>query len=175
MPIKETQKSFQLRPYGLFQTSLIAGVFFVFGVIFILWGFYQKKLNQPGSILLYVVGGILLVAGMIYLTIRLWKFYNGVLNEITIDIEGIRVHNRKNGLQQSIPWDKKPRLVVQDDENDNPSNITLTANDDSETIDISLDAYGNVFLLNHKLTEKIKSAVSKFKAEYRKSMKEPVD
>lgn len=176
MPIKETEKSFQLKPFGVLQTSLIAGIVLIFGVIFVLWGNYQKKIAQPGSILLYVIGGICLAGGIIYLIIRLWKYFSGALNEITIDIEGIRVHNRKHGLQQSITWDQKPRLVVhEDDENNNPINVTLTTNDDTETIDISLDTYGNIFVLNRKLADRIKRAAAKFKSEYRKSMKEPTD
>ena len=171
MPFKETEKSFELRPYGIFQTSLISGSLCIIGIVLIILGLYEKNQAVMGYTYFIVLGGLFLGGGIIYLIVRLWRYFSGSLNLITIDIEGIRVYNRKTGLQKSLTWDQKPRQSVdEDDETGYPLSIIFSTDNEEETIQINLDDYSNVFLRNYKLVEKTKSAVASFRAKYRKSI-----
>lgn len=172
MPFKESANSFELRPYGAFQTSLISGVLLLFGGGLIILGFFDKSQEQVGFKYWFVLAAAFILGGVIYLIIRLWKYYSGRLNIVTFDIEGIRVHNRKTGLVKSLTWDKKPRLSVdEDNESGNPIAIILSTDIHEDTIQINLDDYSNFFLTGHKLVEKTKTAIANYKAKYRKSLK----
>ncbi len=172
MPYKESKNSFELRPYGFFQTFLITGTLCLVGGILIFLGFYEKNQGQMGFTYFLVLAGAFLLGGIIYLIVRLWKFYSGSLNIITIDIEGIRAHSKKKGLQRSLSWDKKFRLTVdEDDETGYPLYINLVIDNEEEVFSINLDDYSNVFLRNYKLVEKTKTAIKSFKAKYSKSIK----
>ena len=101
MPFKESANSFELRPYGVFLTSLISGTLFLVGGGLILLGFLDKNQEQIGFKYWFVVAAAFILGGIIYLIVRLWKFYSGKLNVVTFDIEGIRVHNRKTGYKKA--------------------------------------------------------------------------
>lgn len=172
MPYKETESYFELTPYGLFRTVLISGVIVIAGVVLIILGFYEKNTGTNVYIYLLILASLFLLGGIIYLVIRLWRYYTGALNTVTLDIEGIRVHNRKTGLQKSLTWDQKPRFSVDEaDDTGYPVAIFFSTDNEDETIQINIDDYSGALLGGHKIVEKTKTAVKSFRAKYHKSIK----
>ncbi|HUU78015.1 MAG TPA: hypothetical protein VMX55_06680 [candidate division Zixibacteria bacterium] len=172
MPIKETSKSFELQPYGLLRTSLIAVTVFVFAIIFVLWGYYELTQINKGYIILFIVGALIGAGGLAYLIVRLLKYYSGSLDTITFDIEGIRVHNRKDGIQKSFTWDQNPRISIQEDIETNSADFIIIHLDDSDDrIDISIDRYASFLQSGNKIADRTKKAFAAIRRDYKKSLK----
>ncbi|NHJ86634.1 MAG: hypothetical protein FK734_14305 [Asgard group archaeon] len=172
MPIKETTNSFELRPSGFIQAFSIFGALFVVGTVVVILGFYERNLNRMGYIYFIIVGGLFILGGVIYLIVRLRKIFIGALDIITFDIEGVRVHNRKKGLIQSMTWNEKPRVTIQEDDEYQPEYIILQTDDKEKVIQIPLSEYENFILKGHIIVKRTKEAVASFKQKYRKSIKE---
>ena len=144
MPIKETEVKFELIPYGIVQTLIVAFAASILGISFIVLAILFRTYQMYW--ILYILAGITFLV-IIYFTIRrILKIRSGSLDIFTIDVEGVRVHNQKEGIMKNLNWDEIERITVQ---RDNYSGDEYTS-DAAESIVISGKSDCYLFLVNWK-------------------------
>ncbi|MGC9781155.1 MAG: hypothetical protein HZR80_18075 [Candidatus Heimdallarchaeota archaeon] len=132
--------------------------------------------QYQGSWILYLFAGIVIISACVLFGIRYRKISSGTLETVTISIEGIRKHNKKDGTIKFMSWDDDLHHSVSfadfmDDEirMSCPSTIMITSKDDP--LKINIEEYATVLVKADKIVQEFEKAFKHFKKQHRKLSK----